>query len=116
MAPRSQMSEPHLIKKLPDTIPEATNYDKLAAFAGNPADHDDPSLSVDDLWENRLNGLLKSVLGWGEEGDMESIIRRGRKGLNGLGNFVRHFVVKRRVNEALFEGKLLHLLSKLEEM
>jgi len=36
---------------LPDTIPEATEYDKLAVFAGNPAKYDDPSLDGDDLWE-----------------------------------------------------------------
>jgi hypothetical protein len=64
----------NLIEKLPDTIPEAIDYDKLAAFAGNPADHDDLSLNADELWENRLNGLLKSVLGWSTEGDMENII------------------------------------------
>ncbi len=124
--PSKYMSEPvhgdlvnrlhDMIEKLPDTIPEATEYDKLAAFAGNPADHDDPSLNADELWEFTLNGILKSVFGWGTEGDMENIIRRGRKGLDGLSNFVRHFIVKRGVNEALFEGKLAHLLNKIEEM
>ena len=38
-----------LIEKLPDAIPEATDYNKLAIFAGNPVDHDDPSLRGDDL-------------------------------------------------------------------
>jgi len=106
----------NLIDKLPDTIPEATEYDKLAIFAGNPSTYDNPSLDGDDLWETLLNGTLKSVFGWGTEGDLESIIRRGTNGLDGLAGFVRHFVVKRGVSEGLFEGKMSHLLTKLEEM
>ena len=62
----------------------------------------------------RLNGLLKSVLGWVTEGDMDKVIQRGRKGLDGLANFVKHFVVKRGVSIGLFEGKLAHLMSELE--
>lgn len=85
-------------------------------FAGNPAKYDDPSLNGDDLWEASLNGTLKSVFGWGTEEDMESLIRRGKNGLDGLADFVKHFVVKRGVNEALFEGKMSNLLIKLEEM
>lgn len=45
---------------------------------------------------------------------MDDIIRRGRYGLDGLVNFVRYFIVKCGVNEALFEGKLMHLVSALE--
>ncbi|KAF8815932.1 hypothetical protein BYT27DRAFT_7230107 [Phlegmacium glaucopus] len=99
----------HLIDQLPDSIPEATAYNKLTVFGSNPAVYDDTSLDSDDLWEKSLNGLLKSD-------DMENLIRRGRNRLDGLTNFVKHFVVKWGVNEALFEGKLLHLLNKLEEI
>ena len=80
--------------------------------------YDDPSLSADELWETSLNGLFKSALGWGMdpmEGNMDDIIRRGQKGLDGLANFVKHFVVKRGVSMGLFEGKLTHLMNKLEE-
>jgi len=59
---------------------------------------------------------MKSVFGWRIEDDMKNLIRCGRHGLDGLANFVTHFVVKRGVNEALFEGKLSHLMNKLEEM
>jgi hypothetical protein len=52
----------------------------------------------------------------GTEEDMDKVIRRGRKGLDGLANFVKYFVVKRGVSMGLFEGKLAHLMSKLEEM
>jgi hypothetical protein len=47
---------------------------------------------------------------------MENLIKRGRHGLDGLANFVTHFVIEQGVNEALFEGKMSHLMNKLEEM
>jgi hypothetical protein len=31
-----------LIKHVPDTVPEATKYDRLAVFAGHPGDFDNP--------------------------------------------------------------------------
>ena len=105
----------HLIKNLPDTVPEASDYDKLAVFEGNPMQFDDPTLDADELWENVLNAQLKSVLGWGMEGDMDLVIRRGRKGLDGLENFVKYFIVKRGVNPSLFEGKLSHLMIALQK-
>ena len=105
----------NLIENLPASIPEASDYDSLAIFSGNPADYDDPNLSADELWETKLNGLFKSALGWGTEGDMDNIIWRGQKGLDGLANFVKHFVVKRGVSRDLFEGKLTHLMNKLEK-
>jgi hypothetical protein len=73
-------------------------------------------LDADELWENLLNGMMKSAFGWGNEGNMEEIIRRGRKGLDGLLNFVKYFIVKRGVSEGLFEGKLAYLMSALENM
>jgi len=56
---------------------------------------------------------MKSVFGWGTENDMENLIMHGRHGLDGLANFVRHFVIKRGVSE---EGKLSNLMNKLKEM
>ena len=105
----------YLIKHVPDTVPEATEYDRLAVFAGHPGDFDIPDLNVDDLWEEVLNKVLKSALGWGEEENMENMIRRGKMGLDGLANFVKHFVVKRGVQVALFEGKLARLTDALEQ-
>lgn len=105
----------HLITGLPNTIPEATEYDDLAVFGGNPQVFDDPSLDADDLWETVINQQLKAVLGWGAEADMDRIIRRGKKGLDGLFNFVKHFIVKRGMSEGLFEGKLTHLMSELKK-
>lgn len=105
----------HLIANLPNTIPEATEYDDLAAFGGNPHLFDDPSLDADDLWETVINQQMKSVLGWGAEANMDRLIRRGKKGLDGLFNFVKHFIVKRGMSEGLFEGKLTHLMSELKK-
>ena len=87
----------------------------LLFFSGNPVEYDNPSLSPDELWEESLNGLFKLALGWGTDKDMEEIIRRGRKGLDGLVNFVKHFVEKRGVSMGLFEGKLAHLMSELKK-
>ncbi|KAF8962899.1 hypothetical protein BDZ97DRAFT_1646178, partial [Flammula alnicola] len=81
-----------LIADLPSTVPEATDYDSLAIFGTHPEGFDDLTLDTEELWEKVLNQLLKSALGWGTEGDMDKIIRRGRKGLDGLTNFVRYFV------------------------
>jgi len=106
----------HLIGRLPNTIPEASNHDKLAVFKGNPMDFDDPTLDADSLWETVLNAQLKSVLGWGMEEDLELLIRRGGKGLDGLANFVEYFVVKHGVKEGLFEGKLSHLITTLQTL
>ena len=60
-----------------------------------------------------INPILKDALGWGTEADMDKVIRRGRKGLDGLANFVKHFIVKRGVNMGLFEGKLSYHLPPL---
>src|SRR5260370_41579341 len=55
------------IKNLPNDIPEATDYDQLAVFAGHPEQFDDPAVDVSDLWKMSLNQRLKSVLGWKKE-------------------------------------------------
>ncbi|KAF8991389.1 hypothetical protein BDQ17DRAFT_1254956, partial [Cyathus striatus] len=103
------------ISRLLDSIPVASVYDTLAIFSGSPADYNNSSIDVADLWEMILNGLLKSVIGWGIEKDMDNLICHGGMGLDGLANFVRHFVVKWGVDVALFEGKPSHLLQKIEE-
>lgn len=106
----------YLIKNIPDSIPEGGDDDKLAAFCGNPKDLDDRSLDPDGLWEEVLNPLLKSSLGWGKERDMKAIIRKGRKGVEGLATFVGYFIEERGVSDSLFEGKLSYMLSYLEKM
>ncbi|KAF8176089.1 hypothetical protein BJ912DRAFT_1033585 [Pholiota molesta] len=105
-----------LINDVPDHIPEASEYDALAIFAGNPQDMDNAELDADELWEEVLNGTMKSAFGWGAEENMEAIICRGRNGLDGLLNFVKYFVIKRGVSEGLFEGKLSRLTDALEKM
>ena len=57
---------------------------------------------------------LTGSSGWRTEADMDEVIQCGKNGLDGLANFVKHFVVKQGVSMGLFEGKLAHLMSKLE--
>ena len=105
-----------LATKLPHTIPEASDNDKLSEFGQDPANFDDNTINRDDLWEEEINPRLKRVLGWGTEGSMKELIRRGKKGVEGLAMYVGYFVEERGVNESLFEGKLSHLMMALEEM
>ena len=105
----------NLVKDLPASVPEASEIDRLAVFGQNPKEFDDAALDADELWEKTLNGILKSTLGWGMEGNMDEIIRRGRWGLDGLVNFATYFVEQRGVSEGLFEGKLTHLVIALKE-
>lgn len=106
----------HYLNNLPHSIPEATDDDKLAnALVGHPEIHGDPALQGDELWEAGLNAFLKSVLGWATEEDVESLIK-GRKGLEHLFDFMKYFIVKQGVSEALFQGKLTHLFEGLRKM
>ena len=104
-----------LVKHLPESVPEASEFDKLAVFGRSPKEFDDPTLEADDLWETTLNSVLKSTLGWGIEGNMDIIIRRGRWGLDGLVDFVTYFVEERGMSRELFEGKLANLMTALEK-
>jgi len=104
----------NLVKDLPESIPEASESDRLAVFGGSPKDFNDPTLDADDLWETMLNCVLKSALGWGTDGNMDEVIRRGKWGLDGLVKFATYFVNERGVSEALFEGKLANLMIALK--
>lgn len=94
---------------------KASDYDALTIFSARPSDFNDTSIPSGELWEEVVNKILKSAFGWGVEGNMDNIICRGRKGLDGLADFAKYFIVKQGVNEALFEGKLLYLMTALEE-
>ncbi|KAG5634895.1 hypothetical protein H0H81_000401 [Sphagnurus paluster] len=104
-----------LVESLPLSIPEASEFDRLAVFGADPRGFDDPTISADELWETGLNNVLKATLGWGKEGDMNKIIRRGKWGLDGLVHFVTYFVNERGVSEGLFEGKLDYLIEELKK-
>lgn len=105
----------YLINNLPEIIPEASDYDALAIFSAIPCDFNDTSIPSGELWEEVVNKTLKFVFGWGIDGNLDDIICQGRKGLDGLADFVKYFIVKRGVDEALFEGKLSYLMTALEE-
>ena len=65
----------YLINNLPKSVPEGSVDDPLAIFEEDPKKFDDLSLNAEELWEAKLNGLLKSVLGWGVDQRMDGIIR-----------------------------------------
>jgi hypothetical protein len=104
-----------LVKDLPDSVPEASEFDKLAVFGRSPEEFDDPALGADDLWEATLNHVLKSALGWGTDRNVDEIIHCSKWGLDGLVNFATYFVNERGVSKGLFEGKLGNLMKALKQ-
>ena len=84
----------------------------MAVFGGSPEEFDDSILDADELWETTLNHVLKTMLGWRTEGNMNEIIQRGKLGLDGLVEFATYFVVERGVSEGLVEGNLVEALKK----
>jgi hypothetical protein len=100
---------------LPKEVPEATDHDLLSRFS-DPAAHDDPLVQADDLWEDVLNPFLKATFGWGDERDLNEIVRRGDMGFDAVVRFVEYFVEKRGVDAALFEGKLSRLTGYVETL
>jgi hypothetical protein len=105
-----------IVKNLPDSVPIASSQDRLAVFSYDPCLIAETTKNGDDLWEDTLNSFLKKALGWGGEEDMEDMVRRGEKGMDGIMHFVRYFINERGVSEALFEGKLNCLLDAADKM
>jgi len=60
--------------------------------------------------------FLEGVLGWGTEDRMDSLVHRGKKGMDGVLEFARYFIEECGVSEGLFEGKFSGLLDALERM
>ncbi|KAF4612577.1 hypothetical protein D9613_012728 [Agrocybe pediades] len=104
------------IRGLPQSVPEGEATDSLAMFAGNPANSDIQGADAEELWELVLNQTMKTVLGWGTNTNMNDLVRRGRYGLDGLLGFVKYFVIKRGVDEGLFEGKLSGLYTAIDKL
>jgi hypothetical protein len=105
-----------LVKALPASVPEASEFNKLAVFGGSPKEFDDPPLDADELWEAAtLNSILKSMLGWGIKGNMDNIICHGKWGLDGLVNFEMYFVEEWGMSGGLFKGKLTNLVTALKK-
>ena len=105
-----------MVKRIPNTVPEGSENDRLALFGGNPRNQDITGIDADELWEANLNQFLKGALGWGTEDTMDDVVRRGRNGMDGVLEFARFFIEDRGVNEGLFEGKLSHLVNAVERM
>lgn len=60
---------------------------------------------------------MKSALGWSTDGilKIERMLTSDGEGMRGLIRFVEYFVHERKVNGALFEGKLNILITMLRE-
>jgi hypothetical protein len=98
-------------QNLAQDVLEATEDDVLARFSEDPASFDNPEVGSEELWEEVLNPVMKSILGWGDELDTASLVQRGEKGMLGIYRFVKYFTLQRGVDESLFEGKLSKLLD-----
>lgn len=96
-----------LILSIPITVPEAGDTDILAEFSRNPANLlPEDSVSAEDLWEEVVNRKLHSVF-WGKAvEEIESIIRRGEKGVSGICGYIAHCVDVRGVQKELFDEKV----------
>ncbi|KAG6846857.1 hypothetical protein H0H93_011397 [Arthromyces matolae] len=105
-----------LVTQLPLSVPEANSNDALAIFAVNPADSVNPNADNNNLWEDVVNGTLKSVLGWGDELDLTAIIKRGPLGMDGFVDYIAYFVLEVDVDLTLVEAKLSRLVEALEKM
>jgi hypothetical protein len=103
------------IKHIPDTVPPADEAHPLAAFAANPADH--VSLDQDD-WEDILNPMMHQAFGYGaaagDRRELRGWARRGEYGLDGFHHFMEYFVIHRRLQGGLFEGKVEILLAAID--
>ncbi|KAG6825754.1 hypothetical protein H0H92_002534 [Tricholoma furcatifolium] len=103
----------HLIARLPHSVPEGLPGEPLSIFGQDPRSFDNLHTPSEDLWETIINPTLKSVLGWGGELNLKSIIRRGAMGMDGLLTFIQYFVDVRDVPQSLVEGKLTILMEAL---
>lgn len=68
-----------LAKKLPDTIPEASDSDKLAEFRQDPANFDDKMFDKDGLWEEKIQPALETGSGMGDLGEHEGFNSAGKE-------------------------------------
>ena len=105
-----------IVNNLPNSVPIASSQDRIAVFSHDPHLLAGTAKNGDDLWEDTLNSFLKEALGWGGEEDMEVMVCRGEKGMDGVMRFVKYFINERGVSEALFEGKLNRLLDAADKM
>lgn len=91
------------------SVPEADDDDLLARFAVPP-----PVVAKVDAWEV-LDPMLNSVAG--QDVSVQKVvglIRRGAKGMDGLLEYVEHFVVEHEIPGALLEGKFMVLTRAME--
>jgi hypothetical protein len=74
-----------VVEDLPDSVPEASEFDKLAVFGKSLKEFDVPTSDANELWETTLNHVLKSTFSWGTEDNMNEIIQCGKWGAGWVG-------------------------------
>lgn len=90
------------------TVPEGGDDDLLARFAARP-----PVVTMDGAWQV-LDPMLNGICGWGASVEqVAGLIRRGPKGMEGLVEYVEHFVVAYRIAGGLLEGKCAILVKAM---
>lgn len=100
-------------KQIPDEVPVATQKHPLSIFTVDP--HSCVAEPGEEDWPI-LNGMLKTVFGWGEAemaAAIPDMLNRGALRLDGFVEFIRFFVNGRGLDGALLETKIDALLKEL---
>ncbi|KAK0452007.1 uncharacterized protein EV420DRAFT_1645958 [Desarmillaria tabescens] len=103
------------IALLPENFPVAAPSDILAAFSGDPALYDDPTIASADLWEKILNRKMHVFLGKSEL-ELAPLVRVGENGISGFCRFVRYFVEQRGVNPMLFDSRVRGFTAAIQSI
>lgn len=117
---RSPPVRPAVITQLEDfasrlSPPEGKSNDFLQCFDRLPVVYDIPHLGVEELWEEVVNPILHSALGYNNAGSEEQVAGLRPQRLRGLVHFVEYYVDERGVDLVLLEARLNNLVEMLKK-
>jgi len=95
--------------------PIAEEGDEISAYAGraNAEAHCAGVSNNDEIWET-INPGLDRLLGFGRStGEIQSIIRRGPKGIDGFSEYLEYLITEKGLDGALIEGKVSVLIDAI---
>ena len=105
-----------LVCRFPRTLkaePGSPDITPMLNFSGDPSFCD----LKEDAWET-LDPMMNNLAGWGAS--LETVTKRvragGKEGLDGLVNFLSHFVRKRRVCGDLMEHKMELIMKAVQSL
>ena len=93
----------------------AEEGDEISAYAGrdNAEVHCAGILNNDEIWEN-INPGLDRLLGFGKSmNDIQSLIWRGPKGIDGFCKYLEYLIAEKGLNGGLIEGKVSVLIDAI---